>query len=82
MCNVQIKVSIDDSLVLEHAMTDLRSMWEETSYQLDKLQANPSCVEQEWAGLKHRQAPPMRVTDKCRDVIDSCLMFNRPIGMQ
>jgi len=32
-------------------------MWEATSFQLDRLQANPRCVEQEEAGLAARRAP-------------------------
>ncbi|WAQ99413.1 PUR4-like protein [Mya arenaria] len=43
-------------------MTDLRDVWEETSFQLELRQANPICVNQEREGLKVRQAPPYRLT--------------------
>ena len=33
--------------VLDEDMRVLRDLWEETSYQLDRLQANPECVEEE-----------------------------------
>ena len=35
-----------------------RTVWEETSFQLDKRQANPKCVEEERTGLASRQVPP------------------------
>lgn len=35
----------------------LRDLWEETSFQLDRRQANPLCVEQEKIGLWHRKSP-------------------------
>jgi phosphoribosylformylglycinamidine synthase len=36
-----------------------RNVWEETSFQLDKRQANPKCVEEERTGLASRQVPPI-----------------------
>jgi phosphoribosylformylglycinamidine synthase len=33
--------------VLDEAMQVLRAVWEETSYQLDRLQRNPVCIEEE-----------------------------------
>ncbi len=36
-------------------MTELRDIWNETSYQLELLQANPDCVEQERNSLKTRK---------------------------
>lgn len=39
-------------------MTDLRDAWEETSFELEKLQANPVCVQQEMQDLKHRKLRP------------------------
>ncbi|RJQ44742.1 MAG: phosphoribosylformylglycinamidine synthase [Nitrospiraceae bacterium] len=37
----------DFCTVLDEDMLVLRSIWEETSYQLDRLQANPECVDEE-----------------------------------
>ncbi|MBI4653605.1 MAG: phosphoribosylformylglycinamidine synthase [Nitrospirae bacterium] len=33
--------------IMDEDMRDLRKVWEETSYRLDRLQANPECVEEE-----------------------------------
>ena len=43
--SVHIKVS--GRTVLSEELGELRLLWEETSYRLDLLQANPSCVEEE-----------------------------------
>jgi phosphoribosylformylglycinamidine synthase len=43
--NIAINVNGQD--VLNEAMVDLRIMWEQTSTQLDRLQANPESVEEE-----------------------------------
>lgn len=43
-------------------MTELRDIWEETSFVLERRQANPHCVQQEQTGLKARIAPPYNLT--------------------
>ena len=58
----QIKIRVKDKVVVEEKMVDLRDVWEETSFQLEKLQSNPKCVKQEQDGLKHRRAPPYKLT--------------------
>ena len=50
----RVRILFDGSLVLDEDMTILRDAWEETSSQLDRLQANPDCVEQEQTGLRER----------------------------
>jgi len=47
--------------ILSADMRDLRDLWEETSFQLDHLQANPDCVEQERTGLRDRTGPRFAV---------------------
>lgn len=42
-------------------MTVLRDSWEETSFELEKLQANPKCVIQEQTALKERLEPPFHI---------------------
>jgi len=44
--------------VLDADMRDLRDTWEATSFQLDRLQANPELVDLEQSGLRERFAPP------------------------
>jgi phosphoribosylformylglycinamidine synthase len=43
-------------------MADLRDTWEATSFQLERLQCNPACVEQEERSMALRTAPPMTLT--------------------
>ena len=43
--------------VVDAPMTALRDVWEATSFELEKLQCNPSCVAQEQVGLASRHAP-------------------------
>ena len=43
-------------------MSGLRAIWEETSFRLERLQANPECVAKEESGLAQRVAPPYKLT--------------------
>jgi phosphoribosylformylglycinamidine synthase len=43
----EIIIQINDKIVLHEDMKVLRDVWEETSYHLDRLQANPVCVDEE-----------------------------------
>lgn len=38
-------------------MKELMMMWEETSFKLEELQANPECVREEKESLPHRKEP-------------------------
>lgn len=58
--NVSIKV--DDDVVLDGKMVELRDTWEATSFQLERLQCNPRCVEAEESGLKCRKSPPYNLS--------------------
>jgi len=49
-------------IVLDTTMTGLRTIWEATSFQLERLQANPACVASEEAALATRRAPPFALT--------------------
>jgi len=40
-------------------MTELRDVWESTSFALEAMQANPDCVEQERVGMKSRKIPKL-----------------------
>jgi len=42
-----INMSINGQAVLYEDMRVLRALWEETSYHLDRLQANPDCIDEE-----------------------------------
>jgi phosphoribosylformylglycinamidine synthase len=43
-------------------MQSLRQLWEETSHQIDRLQANPECVDQEKINIFDRLGPTYKVS--------------------
>jgi len=53
----QISISYNNKSILHEKMVVLRSWWEETSYQLERLQADPACVEQEKENIYDRKGP-------------------------
>uniref|UniRef100_A0A0D9V8R7 phosphoribosylformylglycinamidine synthase n=1 Tax=Leersia perrieri TaxID=77586 RepID=A0A0D9V8R7_9ORYZ len=52
-----IELAVDGMLHLKEKTSDLRDIWEETSFQLEGLQRLKSCVRLEKEGLKHRTSP-------------------------
>ena len=81
-CNVgcstatkQITMRYNDELVLDAEMVKLRGWWEETSYQLELLQANPECVEQEKEAIYARKGPqyhlPFTPERAPQDILDA-----------
>jgi len=58
----QISISCNDELVLDESMTMLRQWWEETSYQLERLQVNPVCAEDEKENIFERTGPLYHVS--------------------
>lgn len=63
----QVTVRFGEQVVLEKPMTELRDLWEATSFELEKLQCNPVCVEQEQALMKSRHAPKWELTYEPRE---------------
>ena len=61
IASFQINISISGIPVLQEKMVVLRDMWEETSFQLERRQANPGCVTQEQEGLRERREPVYQV---------------------
>jgi len=53
----RIQVIYDDLIVLDEEMEVLRGWWEETSYQLEKLQMNPDCADEEKRNIALRSGP-------------------------
>lgn len=58
----QVSVCVDGKEVLKEPLPDLRAMWEDTSFQLERLQANELCVKQEEAGLSKRTQPYFKLS--------------------
>uniref|UniRef100_A0A452E2K7 Phosphoribosylformylglycinamidine synthase n=1 Tax=Capra hircus TaxID=9925 RepID=A0A452E2K7_CAPHI len=55
--HAMVRLSVNRTVVLEEPVGQLRALWEETSFQLDRLQAKPHCVAQEEQGLRERAGP-------------------------
>jgi phosphoribosylformylglycinamidine synthase len=49
-----VVVSVDGKEVLRDDIKDLRDVWEATSFELERQQCNPACVQQEQDGLRDR----------------------------
>ncbi|KAG7487705.1 hypothetical protein MATL_G00026240 [Megalops atlanticus] len=57
-----VKVRVCGQEVLSDHLPHLRALWESTSFQLERLQANPLCVQQEEDGLAIRTQPYYKLT--------------------
>lgn len=53
-----------DGTVFREDMRILRQIWEETSHQIDRLQMNPECADQEKYNIFNRPGPKYHVTFK------------------
>ncbi|TNM87451.1 hypothetical protein fugu_005672 [Takifugu bimaculatus] len=75
----QVRVCVDGEEVLKGLLPDLRSLWEDTSFQLERLQANEMCVKQEEEGLGKRTQPYFKLTfDPCEIPGISQLVAGQP----
>jgi phosphoribosylformylglycinamidine synthase len=52
-----ITIQYNGELVLDDSMVLLRQWWEETSYQLERLQMNPACADEEKFNIFDRTGP-------------------------
>ncbi|WP_163336205.1 phosphoribosylformylglycinamidine synthase [Desulfopila sp. IMCC35008] len=57
----QVRVECGGERVLDEPMVLLRSWWEETSYQLERLQADPGCADEEKENIYTRSGPSYHV---------------------
>uniref|UniRef100_I3J3D9 Phosphoribosylformylglycinamidine synthase n=1 Tax=Oreochromis niloticus TaxID=8128 RepID=I3J3D9_ORENI len=57
-----VRVRVDGKEVLRELLPDLRAIWEDTSFQLERLQANELCIKQEEEGLSKRTQPYFKLT--------------------
>ncbi len=58
----RIKVKAGGRIVLSEDMRVLREAWEETSHRLERLQANPKCVNEEKRTIFDRPGPSFNLT--------------------
>lgn len=57
-----VSIRVDGQEVLRDSLPNLRTLWEDTSFQLEYLQANEICVKQEEEGLAKRTQPYFKLT--------------------
>jgi phosphoribosylformylglycinamidine synthase len=62
--NKKILVTYNSQKVLEADMCALREWWEETSFQIDRLQRNPQCADEERKNIFNRKGPSYRIPFK------------------
>ncbi|MED6236528.1 hypothetical protein ATANTOWER_010571, partial [Ataeniobius toweri] len=60
--DAMVRVRVDGQEVLYESLPDLRAVWEATSFQLERLQADELCVKQEEEGLSKRTQPYFKLT--------------------
>jgi len=53
----RVRIGVGGEVCLDEDMRALRDLWETTSFQLDRRQADPGCVAEEQGGLAHRRNP-------------------------
>lgn len=67
---MQIKVAVNHVTCVEGPMVDLRAIWEETSYRLERLQCNPDCALQEYQMLQLIAKTPYRIAFEWRHLTE------------
>jgi len=53
----RVQIVYNDKIVLDSDMRILRELWEETSHQIERLQKNPECANQEKKNIFDRKGP-------------------------
>jgi phosphoribosylformylglycinamidine synthase len=74
-----VRVRIGGTVVLEDDMRSLRDLWEATSFELDRLQADPERVADEQAGLRQRTAPRYALSYTPEPTVPALLARKRKI---
>ncbi|XP_033929405.1 phosphoribosylformylglycinamidine synthase [Melopsittacus undulatus] len=60
--DAEVEVRVQGSLLLRAPIGSLRSLWEQTSFRLEREQVTPQCVGQEEQDTPHRRGPQYRLT--------------------
>ncbi|CAM9511203.1 unnamed protein product [Discosporangium mesarthrocarpum] len=58
----QVCVRVCGEVAIQGLTAELRSTWEATSFQLDRRQCNPTCVDMEEKGLRQRKGPTYKLS--------------------
>ncbi len=81
-CIIHFKDANDEETIWLGEVTQLRQWWESTSHEIEKLQMNPVCADEEYEGQKAvlpgiDSAPSYRLSFTPRDT-DREILLNRP----
>jgi phosphoribosylformylglycinamidine synthase len=68
-----VSVTYNSQKVLKSSMCVLREWWEETSYQIDRLQRNSQCADEERKNIYERKGPTYRVPFEFKPTSDTIL---------
>ena len=71
-----ILVNYNSETVLEAEMPILRQWWEETSYQIERLQKNPECADEEKRNIREHNGPTYNVTFEPKPTPKNILLRN------
>lgn len=63
----QIRVSLDDELLIDRSRSELQQLWSRNSYEIQKLRDNADCAEQEFSNILDDENPGLS-TDLTFDV--------------
>lgn len=73
-----VTISVNNEVIIEDKMLTLLYAWEETSYQLELLQADQSCIKEENETLKTRQGPNYKIAFDLKSVPKPLKPLNIP----
>ena len=65
-------------IILEEKIRNLHSIWEDTSFNLEKLQCNPACVEEEKFNLLERKVPKFKLSFTPTEIENVDKVQNKP----
>lgn len=71
--SIKLKEESKEDIIFQEDMVKLRELWNETSYQLELLQANNECIEQEKKSLKNRKGLQYHINFEISPTPDSIL---------
>lgn len=75
----RVIIHYNDATVLDEDMRLLRQWWEETSYQLERLQMNPACADEEKKNIYDRQGPTYNLSfTPCLTPVQLLLKSDKP----
>lgn len=76
-----IQISIDDMEVINEDTAALRSVWEETAFDLERLQCTPECVVEEEHGILSRKGPFWNVDFEIKPILSQLRRTSEEVSL-